>query len=110
MKPQTPDPKLQRNSKLPISNHQARSRFGARCLKIFWGLALGASPFTTSAQPIVYEGTNAATGLGQLRVINSDGTGDRLLPVALPDPAFPSFSKDGRFMAITSKTPGRPGQ
>jgi len=62
------------------------------------------------AQPIVYDGANAASGLSQLRVINSDGTGDRIIPLALPEPGFPSFSKDGRFMAVTSQTPGRPNQ
>jgi len=63
-----------------------------------------------SAQPVVYVGTNAATGLGQLRVINSDATEDRVVPVALPEVYFPSFSKDGRFMALTSQTPGRTNQ
>jgi hypothetical protein len=62
------------------------------------------------AQPVAYVGINPATGAGQLRVINSDGTGDRVLPVALPDAGFPSMSKDGRFMAITAQIPGRPNQ
>ena len=74
------------------------------------GLALVWPLARATAQPVVYMGTNVTTGLGQLRVINQDGTGDRLIRLALPEPGFPSFSKDGRFMAVTSQSPGRPAQ
>lgn len=61
------------------------------------------------AQPVVYAAPNAA-GAYTLRVLNSDGSGDRVIPVALPEVRAISFSKDGRFMALTSQEPGRPAQ
>lgn len=61
------------------------------------------------AQPVVYVGTNTAGG-STLRVINSDGTGDRLIPVALPEVQAISFSKDGRYLALTSRSPDHLGQ
>ena len=85
-----------------------RSRIAGSNLLLLIGMVLRLH--VVRAQPIVYGGTNIATGLGQLRLINSDGSGDRLLPLALPEPGFPSFSKDGRFIAITSQSPGRPAQ
>jgi hypothetical protein len=67
----------------------------------------GLLPLAGRAQPVVYVGINAA-GSNELRVLNSDGTGDRAVPVALPEVLSPSCSKDGRFMALTSQTPGLP--
>src|SRR5262249_4653084 len=71
---------------------------------------LGICPQVGWAQPVTYVGLDPATGLGQLRLINSDGTGDRLIPLNFPEPGFPSFSKDGRFLAFTSHDPGRPNK
>ena len=43
-----------------------------------------------------------------LRRINGDGTGDQAVPIALPAPAIPTVSRDGRRLLVTSSDPGRP--
>ena len=44
----------------------------------------------------------------QLRRINGDGTADQLLSVALKEAAFPTASRDGQRLLITSTDPDRP--
>jgi Tol biopolymer transport system component len=61
------------------------------------------------AQPVVYV-TSYPAGSYTMRVINADGSGDRLIPVPVLQVEVVSFSKDGRFMALTAQTPGRPAQ
>jgi hypothetical protein len=34
--------------------------------------------------------------------------GDQAVPIALPSPAFPTVSRDGRFLLVTSPDPSRP--
>jgi hypothetical protein len=43
-----------------------------------------------------------------LRRVNPDGTGLQVVPVNLPEPAFPVASRDGRRLLLTSGDPGRP--
>src|SRR5258708_26074967 len=43
-----------------------------------------------------------------LRRINGDGTGDQPVFVNLPSTLYPTISRDGRRMLVTSPDPGRP--
>src|ERR1051325_9928999 len=44
----------------------------------------------------------------QLARINPDGSGDQVVNAGLPIPTFPSWSKDGSLLAVTSVNPQRP--
>lgn len=46
----------------------------------------------------------------RLGVMNPDGSGEQLLTIELPDFIYPSWADDGRMLAVTSPTPGRPGK
>lgn len=46
----------------------------------------------------------------RLARIDSDGTGDQLVNVNLPEPSLPSWSRDGRLLALTSRHPQRPNK
>jgi hypothetical protein len=42
--------------------------------------------------------------------MNPDGSDDALVPVALPEPSFPVWARDGRLMALTSVEPLSPAR
>ncbi|MBX3745208.1 MAG: PD40 domain-containing protein [Verrucomicrobiae bacterium] len=43
-----------------------------------------------------------------VRRVNADGSGNLPVPLPLPSPAFPTVSRDGRFLLVTSSDPLRP--
>lgn len=43
-----------------------------------------------------------------IRRVDGDGTGDQALAVNLPSPIYPTISRNGRFLLMTSTDPGRP--
>ena len=57
---------------------------------------------------IFFNGAESVQSPITLRSVNSDGTGLRIVPVDLPEPAFPVISRDGRQLLLTSGDPGRP--
>ena len=45
---------------------------------------------------------------GTVRRVGGDGTGDQAVAVNLPSPFYPTISRNGRFLLMTSTDPGRP--
>lgn len=43
-----------------------------------------------------------------VRRVGGDGTGDQAVAVNLPSPVYPTISRNGRFLLVTSTDPGRP--
>jgi hypothetical protein len=43
-----------------------------------------------------------------IRRVGGDGTGDEAFAVNLPSPIYPTISRNGRFLLMTSTDPGRP--
>ena len=43
-----------------------------------------------------------------IRRVGGDGTGDQAVAVNLPAPVYPTLSRNGRFLLMTSTDPGRP--
>lgn len=62
------------------------------------------------AQAILYEGYNDAAGqlVEQLGALNPDGTGDHAVAVNLPETGYPTWSRDGRLLALSSVNPATP--
>jgi hypothetical protein len=71
---------------------------------------LGALAWTArGANGVVYY--NRITTLNTpatIRRVGGDGTGDQALAVNLPSPIYPTISRNGRFLLMTSTDPGRP--
>jgi hypothetical protein len=57
---------------------------------------------------LYYNQITSPTTPALVRRINGDGTGDQLVPVNLPAPIYPTISRNGRFLLLTSTDPGRP--
>ncbi|MFO1500173.1 MAG: hypothetical protein U1G07_17585 [Verrucomicrobiota bacterium] len=60
--------------------------------------------------PVYYSFLPPGQTAVQLWKINPDGTGDQRVPINLIEPGFPSWSKDGRVLALTSVNPQRPNK
>jgi hypothetical protein len=111
---------LQRKAQELIRNGKILSRLCASALKNNWFAALaalclscgpGAAAAAIPAQAILFERYDVAANrlLGeQLAIINPDGTGEDEVPVNLPEWGFPTWSKDGRLLALTSLNPTTP--
>lgn len=71
---------------------------------------LGALAWTAhGANGLVYY--NQITSLvtpATVRRVGGDGTGDQAVAVNLPSPYYPTISRNGRFLLLTSTEPGRP--
>ncbi len=65
-----------------------------------------------SAQTISYNSFDFSSGqpVSTLREMAANGTGDRAVAVALPEPGLPVWSRDGRTLALSSTEPGRPNK
>ena len=73
---------------------------------------LASSALLRAAQPagvIYYSAYDPAAEAQRhtLRAMNPDGTGDRLVVTALPEPGFPTWSRDGKLLSLTSIAPGK---
>ncbi|MBL9135077.1 MAG: PD40 domain-containing protein [Verrucomicrobiales bacterium] len=66
------------------------------------------TPIDAATGSIFFNGAESSVAPITLRRVNADGTGLRIVPVALPEPAFPVVSRDGRRLLLTSGDPGRP--
>lgn len=86
-------------------------RLGIRLhLPILAFLLLGpvTGPVEAATGTIFFNGAESPVASITLRRVSADGTGLRSVPVALPEPAFPVVSRDGRRLLLTSGDPGRP--
>ena len=54
--------------------------------------------------------SSSSSGVEKLGQINPDGTGDRAIATGLPLPFDPAWSRDGRFLTLTSVNPQRPNK
>src|SRR5258706_12307442 len=57
---------------------------------------------------LYYNQIPSSTAPVLLRRINGDATGDQPVFVNLPSTLYPTISRDGRLMLVTSPDPGRP--
>ncbi|GEM_PF-2054899 len=57
---------------------------------------------------IYYNSIPTLSSPAQLRRVNANGTGDQAIPVNLPSALYPTASRSGRFLLVTSPDPGRP--
>jgi len=57
---------------------------------------------------LFFNGAEFPSSTLTLRRVQADGTGLQIVPVPLPEPAFPVVSRDGRRLLLTSGDPGRP--
>lgn len=65
-----------------------------------------------NAPPIVYnyiEITPTSASV-KLAAINPDGTGDQFVPLALSNPYYPAWSRDGQAIAVAAGDPARPNK
>src|SRR6185312_8064233 len=86
----------------------ARCRLGLAGITL--ALALSALPFREArAQGIYYLRSTDNNGF-QLARVNADGSGDQVINTGLPVPTFPSWSRDGALLALTSVNPQRPSK
>ncbi|MFO1500879.1 MAG: hypothetical protein U1G07_21240 [Verrucomicrobiota bacterium] len=76
---------------------------------IFCLLFFAATDLLHAANGVVYynqvAALNAPALLGR---INGDGTGNQQVTLGLPSPLYPTLSRDGRRLMVTSPDPGRP--
>jgi WD40 repeat protein len=74
-----------------------------------WATSPLARAQATPPGTILYNNFDFSSGqpVAQLSRINPDGTGNRGIPVNLPEPGFPSVSRDGRYLALTSADPAK---
>lgn len=78
---------------------------------ILSGLAAALAGFLVSrAAPgtLYYARVPTPTSAFELRRISADGTGDTPVPIPLPSAGYPSASRDGLRLLVTSPDPGRP--
>jgi len=76
-----------------------------------WGLVslwLASTPVEAATGTLFYNQVLTPEGLTTLRRVSGDGTGDQLVPVPLLSAAFPSVSRDGRRLLVTSPDDRRP--
>ena len=66
------------------------------------------TPFLHGAGAIYFNRVAPGAGFPELHRINSDGTGEVVIPVNLPSALNPTVSRDGRRLLVTSPDPGRP--
>ena len=59
---------------------------------------------------IFYTRATGADQANQLWQMDPDGSNERIVAVNLPGPSFPRWSPDGRFLSLSSPTPGRPNK
>jgi hypothetical protein len=57
---------------------------------------------------IYYNSIPTLSSPAQLRRVNANGSGDQPIPVNLPSALYPTASRSGRFLLVTSPDPGRP--
>jgi len=73
-------------------------------------LSLAATPASyAQTSPIYYLRPTANNGL-QLARIDENGAADQIVETGLPLPSFPSWTKDGSLLALTSSHPERPSK
>lgn len=56
---------------------------------------------------VYYNSITALNTPSTIRRVGGDGTGDQALAVNLPSPIYPTISRNGRFLLMTSSDPGR---
>jgi hypothetical protein len=77
------------------------------CLSIV--VAALAWPAADGANGVIYYNRIATLNTpATVRRIGGDGNGDQALAVNLPSPIYPTISRSGRFLLMTSTEPGRP--
>lgn len=82
------------------------STFKSFCL---CAITLGALAGTArGANGVVYYNRMTTNTPATIRQVGGDGTGDQALAVNLPSPIYPTISRNGRFLLMTSPDPGRP--
>jgi len=80
----------------------------ARSLFLFVAMVALIGPTFGANGLIYYNRITSLNAPATLRRVGGDGTGDQALPVNLPSPIYPTISRDGRFLLVTSPDPGRP--
>jgi Tol biopolymer transport system component len=90
--------------------HLGRWIGAAVALVILLGSAPRAGAQVLPANAILYDQYTVANNqlAQQLAAINPDGTGDHTLAVNLPEKGYPTWSRDGRLLALTSVDPATP--
>jgi len=94
----------------PLRRARGAGWVAAAALLLRLGVASEAPAQSLPAQAILYDkyGLNANQLVQQLAAINPDGSGDHAVAVNLPELGYPSWSKDGRLLALTSVDPATP--
>ncbi len=74
------------------------------------GVAVAVSETSTQGANgvLFYNSFQSPNAPPTLRRINGDGTGDQAIAVNLPSVLYPTLSRDGRRLLVTSPDPGRP--
>lgn len=73
-----------------------------------WALAATPGTLPGANGTLYYNQVASPTSPILLRRVNGDGTGNQPVLVNLPSTMYPTISRDGRRMLVTSPDPGRP--
>lgn len=71
-------------------------------------LNMGSAPASGAGGVIYFNQVTSVSTPVSLRRVQADGTGNTLIPVALPSPTHPVASRDGTRLLLTSNNPDRP--
>jgi hypothetical protein len=82
--------------------------FSRRAAMLVTGILFGADTVEAATGTVFYNQVLAPNAATTLRRINADGTGNQPVPVPLFSAAFPTVSRDGRFLLVTSPDDQRP--
>jgi hypothetical protein len=101
-----PSPPIRSMGKFPAFFVRLAWREGAFVLGLL--IVILALPAWGADGVIYYSSIPTLNGPAALRRVNADGSGDQGMAVNLPAPVYPTASRDGRRLLLTSQDPGRP--